>query len=149
MTTPRTRRFSHSAKPSTSSCPSLDSPEFDLLAKDWLEELIRRAKATASRPSAMGPSKAPSLTIHARGEGAYAFNFYLTNLYDLRTDPLGLMAGLEEVSRDALEAAVVDAGFSGLVAPAGPGMTGPISVAFDVERCIKIPALGGSDGVLQ
>lgn len=149
MTTPRTRRFSRSAKPSAPNSPTLDSPEFDLIAKDWLEELIRRAKATVSGSSAMGPSQATPLTIPVRGEGAYAFNFYLTNLYDLRTDPLGLMAGLKEVSRDALEAAVVAAGFSGLVAPAGPGMTGPISVALDVERSIRIPAPGGAGKTLQ
>jgi len=149
MMAPRTRRFSHSVKPSTPSYPFLNSREFDDAAKEWLEELIRRAKATASGPSAMSPSQALSLTVPARGEGAYAFNFYLTNLYDLRTDPLGLMAGLKEVSRDALEAAVSDAGFSGLVAPAGPGMTGPISVAFDVEGSIRIPAPGGADETLQ
>jgi hypothetical protein len=149
MARKRTTRFSHPVEPSTPSHPSLNSPEFDLIAKDWLEELIRRAKATASGPSAMGPSQAPPLTIHARGEGPYAFNFYLTNLYDLGTDPLGLMAGLEEVSRDALEAAVVDAGFSGLVAPAGPGMASPISVALDVERSIRLPAPGGADGTIH
>ena len=149
MMAPRTGRFSHSVKPRTPGYPSLNSPEFDLIAKDWREELIRRAKATASGPSAMSPSQALSLTVPARGEGAYAFNFYLTNLYDLRTDPLGLMAGLKEVSRDALEAAVFDAGFSGLVAPAAPGMKGPISVAFDVERSLRIPAPGGADGTLQ
>jgi hypothetical protein len=119
------------------------------MAKDWLEELIRRAKATASDPSAVSPSQSPRLTIRARGEGEYAFNFYLTNLYDLRTDPLGLMAGLKEVSRDALEAAVVDAGFSGMVAPAGPGMPDPISVALDIERSIRVPAPGGADGTLH
>ena len=63
--------------------------------------------------------QAPSLTVPARGEGAYAFNFYLTNLYDLRTDPLGLMAGLEEVSRDALEAAVISDGFDELAVALG------------------------------
>jgi len=146
MMAPRTRRFSHSVKPSTPRYPSLNSPEFDDVAKEWLEELIRRAKAKEQPAS---PSKPQPLTVPARGEGAYAFNFYLTNLYDLRTDPLGLMAGLKEVSRDALEAAVFDAGFSGLVAPAGPGMTGPISVAFDIEGSIRIPAPGGADETLQ
>ncbi len=128
---------------SDSSCyPSLNSPEFDLIAKDWLEELIRRAQA--KQPSAPGANATstpapPSLTIPARGEGPYAFTFYLTNMYDLHTDPLGLMAGLEEVSRDALEDAVRDAGFSGLIAPAAPGMNAPVSLVFDFEESVRVP----------
>lgn len=139
MMAPRTRRFSHSVIPSTPRYPSLNSPEFDLIAKDWLEELIRRAQATASGPGATSPSQAPSLTVAARGEGPYAFNFYLTNMYDLRTDPLGLMAGLEEVSRDALEDAVRDAGFNGLVVPAAPGMKSPVSLVFNFEESVRVP----------
>ena len=107
-------------KSTTAGCPPLNSPEFDLIAKDWLEELIRRARATATGPKAPSTTEPLSLTIQARGEGRYAFNFYLTNMYDLGTDPLGLLAGLNEVSRDALEAAVRNAGFSGLIVPPGP-----------------------------
>jgi len=106
----RIRDFSRPVKSATSDYPSLNSPEFDVIAKDWLEEMIRRAKATASGPKAPSATSPLSLTIQARGEGRYAFNFYLTNMYDLATDPLGLLAGVDEVSRDALEAAVRNAG---------------------------------------
>ena len=142
-------RKQNAATSSTPFVPPLDSPEFDELAKEWLEELIRRAKARERPVHASSPQKPQPVTVPARGEGPYAFNFYLTNLYDLRTDPLGLMVALQEVSRDALEAAVRDAGFSGLVAPGGPGMKGPISVAFDVEGSIRIAAPGGASETLQ
>lgn len=122
-----------------SSYPPLNSPEFDRIAKEWLEELIRRAQAAAFDSSATS-SRAPlSLTVRARGEGRYAFNFYLTNMYDLGTDPLGLMAGLEEVSREALEEAVREAGFDGFIVPAGPGMSGPVSLVFDFEESVRVP----------
>lgn len=135
----RTRESLRSVKPSTPSYPSLNSPEFDLIAKEWLEKLIRRAQAKASAPKPAG-SRAPiAITVPARGEGRYAFNFYLTNMYDLGTDPLGLMAGLEEVSRDALEEAVRDAGFHGMVVPPGPGMNGPVSLVFDFEESVRVP----------
>jgi hypothetical protein len=93
--------------------PSLNSPEFDQLAKEWIEELIRRARATKRSSRATRVSPPAPVSVRARGEGPYAFDFFLTNLYDLRVDPLGLMAGLNEVSRDALE--------------------GPISSVFDFE----------------
>jgi len=118
--------------------PSLNSPEFEQIAKDWLEELIRRAQASHdwNAPSATAPV---SLTVPARGEGRYAFNFYLTNLYDLDADPLGLMAGLDEVSRDALEEAVRNAGFDGMIVPPGPGMRGPVSLVFNFEESVRVP----------
>jgi hypothetical protein len=122
-----------------SSYPSLNSPEFDQIAKQWLEELIRRAQAADYRRAASS-SRAPlSLTVPARGEGRYAFNFFLTNMYDLETDPLGLMAGLEEVSREALEEAVREAGFDGMIVPPGPGMKGPVSLVFDFEESVRVP----------
>jgi len=126
-------------KLTTAGCPPLNSPEFDLIAKDWLEELIRRAQATATGPKAPSTTEPLSLTIQARGEGRYAFNFYLTNMYDLGTDPLGLLAGLNEVSRDALEAAVRKAGFSGVIVPPGPRMRDAISLVFDFEESVRIP----------
>ena len=135
----RIRDFSRPVKPTMPGCPPLNSPEFDVIAKHWLEELIRRAQATPVGPKAPCATAPVSLTIRARGEGRYAFNFYLTNMYDLGADPLGLLAGLEEVSRDALEAAVRDAGFHGLIVPAGPGMKGPISLVFDFEESVRIP----------
>jgi hypothetical protein len=142
----RIRDFSRPVKPTTPGYPPLNSPEFDVIAKDWLEELIRRARSKhpsgprlTFSPNATSRSKNPALTIPARGEGQYAFNFYLTNMYDLGTDPLGLLAELKEVSRDALEAAVRDAGFNGLIVPAGPGMRGPISLVFDFEESVRIP----------
>ena len=125
--------------PKFSSYPSLNSPEFDLIAKSWLEELIRRAQATVYRPKATSARVPLSLTVPARGEGRYAFNFYLTNMYDLGTDPLGLMAGLEEVSREALEEAVRESGFDGMIVPAGPGMNGPVSLVFDFEESVRVP----------
>jgi hypothetical protein len=126
-------------KSATPGYPPLNSPEFDLIAKDWLEELIRRAQAADSGPKSPNPTEPLSLTIRARGEGRYAFNFYLTNMYDLDADPLGLLTGLNEVSRDALEAAVREAGFNGLIVPAAPGMDGPISLVFDFEESVRIP----------
>jgi hypothetical protein len=125
--------------PEFSTCPPLNSPEFDLIAKQWLEELIRRAQATGQPPKTTKVRAPLSLTVRARGEGRYAFNFYLTNMYDLHTDPLGLMGGLEEVSREALEEAVREAGFDGLIVPEGPGMKGPISLVFDFEESIRVP----------
>jgi hypothetical protein len=135
---------------SDSSChPSLNSPEFDLIAKDWLEELIRRAQSTEYDPRATSSSAPLALTVPARGEGAYAFDFFLTNMYDLRTDPLGLMAGLEEVSRDALEEAVRNAGFDGLIAPPAPGMNGPMSLVFDFEESVRVPVQEVRYGVVH
>ena len=96
----RTRESSPRMNPSTSSLPPLDSPEFDRIAKEWLENLIRQAKTNEPSP----PS--PGRPVH------------IANMYDLRADPLRLMAGLVEVSRDALEDAIRDAGFDGLIAPA-------------------------------
>ena len=122
--------------------PPLNSPEFDLITKERLEKLIRRAQAKASTPKATSARAPVSMTVRARGEGPYAFNFYLTNMYDLRTDPLGLMAGLGEVSRDALEAAVRDAGFNGMIVPPGRGMKGPFSLVFDFEDSVRVPVHG-------
>lgn len=127
----------------------LNTPEFDKITKEWLEELIRRAQSAEYQPNAPR-SRAPlSLTVPARGEGPYAFNFFLTNMYDLHTDPLGLMAGLEEVSRDALEGAVRNAGFDGLVVPAAPGMNGPVSLVFNFEESIRVPVQQTRYGVVH
>ncbi len=98
--------------------PHLDSPEFDQLSREWIEELIRRAKAKGPAPRATGAPVFQPVTIRARREAPSVFDYYLTNIYDLRTDPLALMAGLKEVSRDALEIAIREAGFCGWVAPA-------------------------------
>ena len=44
-------RKSSAAKSDTSFFPSLDSLEFDDMAREWIEELIRRAKAEAQSKS--------------------------------------------------------------------------------------------------
>lgn len=131
--------------------PPLDSPEFDLLAKAWLEELIRRAKAKGPAARATNAQAPPSLTIRARGEGSTAFDVCITNVYDLEHDPLELMVGLKEVSRDALEAAIREAGFGGWVAPRGPGMKGPISAVFNISEGVDVapPLIPNVSGVVH
>lgn len=139
-----------------SSVPPIDSPEFDEMAKEWIEELIRRAKAEArSRPEAMRGSKRPSapeslsFTVSAPLEQPGRYEIYLKNIYNLCIDPLRLMAGLKEVSQDALEDAVRDAGFNGLIAPPAPGMKAPFAVVLNLDDGISIPIPRGADEYTQ
>ena len=112
----RAKESSSRMNPSTPSLPPLDSPEFDRIAKEWLEDLIRQAKTNP-----------PSPPIPAR-------QVHIANMYDLRADPLRLMAGLGEVSRDVLEDAIREAGFDGMIAPAAPGMNGPFAVVLKLPE---------------
>ena len=139
-----------------SNFPPLDSPEFDELARGWIEELIRRAKAEArSTPEATQGSSLPSepeslsFTVAATLGRPGAYEVYLKNIYNLGTDPLRLMAGLREVSQDALEDAVRDAGFNGLIAPPAPGMNAPFAVVLNLEDGIRIPIPTGADEYTQ
>jgi len=149
-------RKQDAAMSETSSVPPFDSPEFDEMAKEWIEELIRRAKAEArSVPEAtlgFNPPSAPeslSFTVPATLERPGAYDVYLKNIYNLHTDPLGLMAGLKEVSQDALEDAARDAGFNGFIAPPAPGMKAPFAVVFNLEDGIRIPIPGRADEYAQ
>ncbi len=149
-------RKQSAATPDTSSFPPLDSPEFDDMAREWIEELIRRAKAEArSTPEATQGSSPPSepgclsFTVAATLERPGVYEVYLKNIYNLHTDPLRLMAELKEVSQDALEDAVRDAGFNGLIAPPAPGMKGPFAVVLNLQDGIRIPIPGGADEYTQ
>ena len=140
----------------TTSFPPVDSPEFDEMAREWIEELIRRAKVEAqSKPEATlgsSPSSEPvslSFTVATTLERPCAYEVYLKNIYNLYTDPLRLMAGLKEVSQDALEDAVRDAGFNGLIAPPAPGMQGPFAVVLNLQDGIRIPIPSGADEYTQ
>jgi hypothetical protein len=149
-------RKQSAARVDTSSFPPLDSPEFDEMASEWIKELIRRAKAEAqSMPEAAqgsSPSSEPeslSFIVAATLERPGAYEVYLKNIYNLYTDPLRLMAGLKEVSQDALEDAIRDAGFNGLIAPPAPGMKGPFAVVLNLQDGIRVPIPRGADEYIQ
>ena len=149
-------RKQSAARSDTSSFPPLDSPEFDEMASEWIKELIRRAKAEAqSMPEAAqgsSPSSEPeslSFTVAATLERPGAYEVYLKNIYNLYTDPLRLMAGLKDVSQDALEDAIRNAGFNGLIAPPAPGMKGPFAVVLNLQDGIRVPIPRGADEYTQ
>ncbi len=149
-------RKQSAARSDTPSFPSLDSLEFDDIAREWLEELIRRAKSEAQSEPEAAPSSSPlsepeslSFTVAATLERPGAYEVYLKNIYNLCTDPLRLMAGLREVSQDALEDAIRDAGFNGLIAPPAPGMKGPFAVVLNLQDGIRVPIPHGANEYVQ
>lgn len=149
-------RKSSAARSDTSLFPSLDSLEFDDMAREWIEELIRRAKAepqsSPEETQVSSPEREPeslSFLVAATLERPGAHELYLKNIYNLCQDPLRLMAGLKEVSQDALEDAVRDAGFNGLIAPPAPGMKGPFAVVLNLQDGIRIPIPAGADEYTQ
>jgi hypothetical protein len=70
-------------------------------------------------------------------DGPFVYRTKLTNLYDLRVDPLGL--GKAATNRDKLEESIHDAGFDGLISDPSPTMHGPFVVVFNLGDGVKIP----------
>ena len=69
----------------------------------------------------------------------FSYQAVLGNMYDLRTDPLGIAARVGTSNLDKLEEAISSAGFDGRISAAGPGMNSPTAVVFNLPYGMTIP----------
>ena len=79
------------------------------------------------------------------GKGVYQTK--LTNLYDLRTDSLGIVKAA--LNQDGLEEAISSAGFDGFIAEPSPSMSTPYAVLFNLGDGVTVPVENAVTGDIQ